>query len=114
MHSSGHGSHQTLAVRLGVDKLGVDRLGIRGGQLDDRRRSASSISRRMLVVNQAGLLKLSAEHDHGLGLVSISGNSVAQSSEHSGMEVGGDPNPAQRGVDHNRSIVDAQSCQGLL
>jgi hypothetical protein len=96
MQSSCHGSRQTLAVRLGVDKLGVDRLGIRGGQRDDRRRSASSISRSMLVLNQAGLLKLSAEHDHGLGLVSTIGNSVAQSSEHSDMEVGGDPNPAAR------------------
>jgi phage head maturation protease len=52
----------------------------------------------MLVVNQLGLLQLSAEHDQRLVLVSTSGNSVAQSSEHSGMEVEGDPNPGQRDV----------------
>ena len=105
MQSSGHGSHQTLAVRLGVDKTGPVPIGseFAAASFDDRRRSASPISRSMLVVNQAGLLKLSAEHDHGLGLVSTSGNSVAQSSEHSGMEVGGDPNPAQCDVATRRS-----------
>jgi hypothetical protein len=58
---------KTLAVRLGVDRLGVDQLGIRGGQLDDRRRSASCISRSMLVVNQAGLLKPPSTTTVGLG-----------------------------------------------
>jgi hypothetical protein len=70
------------------------RLGTRHRAQRAIRRSASTISRSMLVVNQLGLLQLVAEHDQRLLLVSTSGNSVAQS----GMEVEGDPNPGQRDV----------------